>query len=149
MRGRDTAPKLMVDKAVNTDASITGMPVEEEKGAPVEKEKGTPAEKEQSAPVTKDKSKTVEKDISAPVEEEISTSSFMNSIISSLIQLTIKIEPSYTLPLKLRKYLVPRTASIYEKYGWKPRTRESLQPVNSATSSGSMQQNGESPHKRI
>ena len=140
----------MVDKAVNTDASITGMPVEEEKGTPGEKEKGTPAEKEQSTPVTEDKSKTVEKDISAPVEEEISTSSFMNSIISSLIQLTIKIEPSYTLPLKLRKYQVLRTASIYEKYGWKPRTtRESLQLVNSATSSGSMQQNGESPRKGI
>ena len=139
----------MVDKAVDTDASIISMPVEEEKGTPVEKEKSTPVEKEQSMIVDKEKSKPVEKEISTPVEEEISTSSFMNSIISSLIQLTIKIEPSYTLPLKLRKYLVPRTASIYEKYGWKPRTRESLQPVNSATSSGSMQQNGESPHKRI
>ena len=82
MRGRDTAPKLMVDKAVNTDASITGMPVEEEKG--------TPVEKEQSTPVQKDKCKTVEKDISAPVEEEIGTSYFMNSIIGSLTQLTIK-----------------------------------------------------------
>ena len=109
MRGRDTAPKLMVDKAVNTDASITGMPVEEEKGTPVEKEKSTPVEKEQSMIVDKEKSKPVEKEISTPVEEEISTSSFMHS--------TISVGPSYTLPLKLRKYQVPKTASIYEKYG--------------------------------
>ena len=142
MRGRDTAPKLMVDKAVSTDASIISMPVEEEKCTPVEKEKSTPVEKEQSMPVDKEKSKPVEKEISTPVEEEISTSSFMHS--------TISVGPSYTLPLKLRKYQVLRTASIYEKYGWKPRTtRESLQLVNSATSSGSMQQNGESPRKGI
>ena len=131
----------MVDKAVDTDASIISVPVEEEKGMPIEKEKSTPVEKEQSMIVDKEKSKPVEKEISTPVEEEISTSSFMHS--------TISVGPSYTLPLKLRKYQVLRTASIYEKYGWKPRTRESLQPVNSATSSGSMQQNGESPHKRI
>ena len=132
----------MVDKAVDTDASIISMPVEEEKGTPVEKEKSTPVEKEQSMIVDKEKSKPVEKEISTPVEEEISTSSFMHS--------TISVGPSYTLPLKLRKYQVLRTASIYEKYGWKPRTtRESLQLVNSATSSGSMQQNGESPRKGI
>ena len=130
----------MVDKAVDTDASIISMPVEEEKGTPVEKEKSTPVEKEQSMIVDKEKSKPVEKEISTPVEEEISTSSFMHS--------TISVGPSYTLPLKLRKYQVLRTASIYEKYGWKPRTtRESLQLVNSATSSGSMRQNGESPRK--
>ena len=130
----------MVDKAVSTDASIISMPVKEEKGTPVEKEKSTPVEKEQSMPVDKEKSKPVEKEISTPVEEEISTSSFMHS--------TISVGPSYTLPLKLRKYQVLRTASIYEKYSWKPRTtRESLQLVNSATSSGSMRQNGESTRK--